>query len=406
MRWLCRVSMISLVLTAMLWVGPTGGYAWEGGVPRLSARLAPRIVSFGLRALCEVTAGLPRVALEISGEAITDSEDEESAWAEAATVGEDSAGVTHKAGDIVRMGDPIVVQEDVVISGDIVALGSDATILGTVRGDVVAVGGNIIMGEKGSIVGDAVTIGGSITKAEGAKVYGQEVSMAGIPIPFLSLGLRAARNPFLANALGLLWTVARMLAVVLFCVLVAAVIPGPLGVIGSTLREDVVKCGLFGLLIEFLTLPGLFALIISIVGIFAVPAVVLLLIVAGVVGLAASALLVGRRLLPGRPLAAVVAPVALGAVVIQSPALAARLIGFVQFLFPLKLVISIVGGVAFYLAMTVGLGAVWLTRFGRRIPQPKPPRGEGSLPASTPSPAGSPGVPPTEVSGRAEPVPE
>jgi hypothetical protein len=396
MRWLCRVSVLSVTLVAMGCVVAAGALEWEDGLTRLSSKVAPRLVGFGVRALWEVVSDLPKVTLEISGEAGTDSEGGESEWGDVATAGEDSAGLTHKAGDIVRMGDPIVVEEDVVVSGDIVALGSDATILGTVKGDVVAVGGNIVMGENASVVGDAVTIGGRITKAEGAKVYGQEVSMAGIPIPFLTLGLRAARNPFLANALGLLWTVARMLAVVLFCVLVAAVIPGPLGVIGSTLRDDVVKCGLVGLLIEFLTLPGLFALIISIVGIFAVPAVILLLIVAGVVGLAASAFLVGRRLLPAHPAAAVVAPVALGAVVIQSPAFAARLIGFIPLLFPLKLVFGIVGGVVFYLAMTIGLGAVWLTRFGRRIPKPKQARGAG--PTTAPAPAEIGAVPPTEVS--------
>jgi hypothetical protein len=394
MRWFFRLSVLSLTLAALVWVGPAGACYWGGDLARLPARMAPHLVSFGLRTLWGIAGDLPRIAVTVSGEVTTDSPEEESDWSDVAPTGVDSAGLTQKAGDIVRMGDPVVVDEDVVVSGDVVVMGSDATVLGTVRGDVVAIGGNIVLGEGGSIVGDAVSIGGSITKPEGAKVYGQEVSMAGIPIPFLTLGLRAAKNPFLANALGLLWCIARMLAVVLFCMLVAAVMPRPLGVIASLAREDVVKCGLVGLLIEFLSLPGLFALIISIVGIFAVPAVILLLIVAGVVGLAASALLVGRRLLPGRALTAVVAPVALGATVIQSPAFAARVIGFIPFLFPLKLVLAIVGGVAFYLAMTIGLGAVWLTRFGRRYPQPKPVQGAGTLPpaASEPSGPGAPGV--------------
>jgi hypothetical protein len=294
--------------------------------------------------------------------------------------GAEDADVEHKAGDIFRMGEPVRVEENHEISGDVVVMGSDAEVLGKVNGDVVAVGGNIVLGPTASIVGDAVSVGGSISKEPGAKVYGQEVSMGGIPIPFLTLGLRAARNPLLANALGLLWTVARMLAVVLFCVLVAVVIPRHMGIISATLREDVVKAGLIGLLIEFLTLPGIFALVISIVGIFAVPAVVLLLLVAGLAGLTASALLVGRRLLPNRPIAALAAPVALGAAAIQAPAILARLIGFIPFLFPLKLVFGILGGVVFYLAITVGLGAVWMTRFGRRIPQPKP--GPQALPSS------------------------
>ena len=103
-----------------------------------------------------------------------------------AVEGVEDADVEHKAGDIFRMGEQVRVEENHVISGDVVVMGSDAEILGKVNGDVVAVGGNIVLGPTASIVGDAVSIGGSISKEPGAKVYGQEVSMGGIPIPFLS----------------------------------------------------------------------------------------------------------------------------------------------------------------------------------------------------------------------------
>ncbi len=414
MRWFSKVSVLSVALVAMLSATVAGACEWQDDLLRLSVRLvASRAAGVGSELLLKAVAVVPAVT-EHATDAVTPEEKEEADSGWVGTAGVDSAGVTYKSGDIVRMGEPVVVEADEVVSGDIVVLGSRATVLGTVKGDVVAVGGDLVMGENASIVGDAVSIGGSITKGEGAKVYGQEVSMAGIPLPFLALGLQAARNPFLANALGLLWCLARMLAVVLFCMLVAAVIPRPLGVIASTVREDVVKCGLIGLLIEFLSLPGLFALVISIVGIFAVPAVVLLLIIAGVVGFAASALLVGRRLLPGRSLAAVLAPVALGAAVIQAPALVARLFGFVPFLFPVKLVFSILAGVAFYIAMTVGLGAVWLTRFGRRTPQPKaaaslPPAAEMSpavpAPPAVPREPTPPPAPPSSGSEESTPEP-
>jgi hypothetical protein len=401
MRWFCRFLVLASLLAAVIPAVPVRA---EDGVddvvPEGEVQVLPHwVISGDPISLTTVFLAAPAMAEAVAGEPIEPVEAELPDTVAAPTEAEE-AEVEEKEGDIVRMGEPVVVLEHQVVSGDIVVIGGQADILGKVNGDVVAIGGAIVLGPKAEIMGDAVSIGGGIDKAVGAKVYGQEVSMAGIPIPFLGLGLKAMESPLLANALGLLWTSARILAVVLFCILVAFVIPRPLQVISTALRDDVVKAGLIGLLIEFLSLPGIVALVISIVGIFAVPAVVLLLLVAGLVGLTASSLLVGRRLLRGRSAAALVAPVAAGAAIIQAPSFVARLLGFSGVLLPVKLVFAVLGGVTLYLGITVGLGAVWLTRFGRRAPgvagKPAAPAAAPSRPMIPPAPP-EPPAPPTST---------
>jgi len=104
-------------------------------------------------------------------------------------------------GDRVQVGRSIVIEEneevgDVVCigcsihmmgsCGDVVTIGGSSTIEGTVKGDAVAVGGGIYLGESASVTGDVVTIGGGLSRHPNAAVKGDVTTQSG---PLILLGL-------------------------------------------------------------------------------------------------------------------------------------------------------------------------------------------------------------------------
>ena len=106
-------------------------------------------------------------------------------------------------GDRVQVGRSIVVEEneevgDVVCigcsirmmgtCGDVVAIGGRVMIDGTVKGDVVTVGGGAHLGENADISGDVVTVGGGLWRHSNAAVKG-DISTHSGPLIFLGLFL-------------------------------------------------------------------------------------------------------------------------------------------------------------------------------------------------------------------------
>ena len=104
-------------------------------------------------------------------------------------------------GDRVQVGRSIVVEENeqvgnVVCIGcsihmmgtcsDVVAVGGSVAIEGTVKGDVVAVGGGVHLDESASIAGDVVTVGGGLSRNPNASVKGDVTTQSG-PMVFLGL---------------------------------------------------------------------------------------------------------------------------------------------------------------------------------------------------------------------------
>jgi hypothetical protein len=105
------------------------------------------------------------------------------------------------AGDRVQVGRSIVVEENEVVGdvvcigcsvhmmgtcGDIVTVGGSSTIEGTVKGDAVAVGGGVYLGESASVAGDVVTVGGGLSRHPNAEVKGDVTTHSG-PLIFLGL---------------------------------------------------------------------------------------------------------------------------------------------------------------------------------------------------------------------------
>ena len=100
-------------------------------------------------------------------------------------------------GDQVHFGNRIVVEEneqagDVVCigwsismngsCGDVVAIGGSISVNGAVKGDTVAVGGHVQLGQDASVSGDVVAIGGGLSRHPNAVVKGDITSQSGAPI--------------------------------------------------------------------------------------------------------------------------------------------------------------------------------------------------------------------------------
>jgi hypothetical protein len=81
-------------------------------------------------------------------------------------------------------------------SGDTVAILGNIVVDGTIKGDVVAVGGGVKLDEDASVSGDAVAVGRGLYRHPNATIKGETVSQSG-PIVFLGLVLGLVVVPLL-----------------------------------------------------------------------------------------------------------------------------------------------------------------------------------------------------------------
>ena len=83
-----------------------------------------------------------------------------------------------RSGNIMRVGNDIVIEESQTVVGDVLAVGGDVTVIGHVEGDVVAMGGDIHLNSTARVDGDVVCMGGALQEEDGAIVGGQRVTAA------------------------------------------------------------------------------------------------------------------------------------------------------------------------------------------------------------------------------------
>lgn len=89
--------------------------------------------------------------------------------------------------ELTSWGKSIVIDEGERIPADIIVISGDATIKGSVAGDVLVIGGDIFVDPTGYIKGDAVAIGGKVKKEEGAKITGSTFALT-LPLLVLPRG--------------------------------------------------------------------------------------------------------------------------------------------------------------------------------------------------------------------------
>ena len=308
-------------------------------------------------------------------------------------------------GDVVVFGGNFEMEAGSKVKGDVVVFGGNVSIAGEVKGDVAAIGGNVYVGEDGVVKGDAVGLGGKIEIAEGADVSGavgegpefsfgeKGFSFEIPPIPTLSAPQDAPDTPqaphppraseapsapksradssffsrlarFIGDGIAdlfwtLVWSILGVLLVLFF--------PAHIRAIEETLSQAAPMSFVLGVITLAATaatvalLALLFWLLIPLCGIFVVG---LLWMLAMVVGWTVAGKLLGSKVFSafGNPNASHISTTLLGVALLTL----ISTMPFLDHLPGLGWMFGFVGGVVGFLAGSVGLGAVVLSRFGTR----------------------------------------
>ena len=172
----------------------------------------------------------------------------------------------------------------------------------SVEREVVAVGGDVHVSQGARVGNDAVSVGGEVVIDPGGTVDGQEVSVSVPGIGGL-LGLASSSSPASKSISPLLkvgQALAKYVVFFLLGLLLLAVAPARLDRVTASLSRSPVRDVLVGLL-GTVAMPVLTVLlVVTIVGILLVPVQVIAILLAGILGYTALALLIGRAL-PFRP---------------------------------------------------------------------------------------------------------
>jgi cytoskeletal protein CcmA (bactofilin family) len=274
-------------------------------------------------------------------------------------------------GDVVALGGSLGLSGSA--AKDVAAIGGPVTVSGKVGGDLAAIGGDVALAQGAVVDGDLSVVGGRLSKETGAVVRGQ-ISQVGLGalaslVPALARGgSRLARDREQVSAAGRALGAAAFLAFAvgtgLVLGLLALFLPQETRGAAAAIRGDFWRAAGIGTLMVVLFLPALVALAVSILGIPLIPFALLAWCAATLFGLAAFSHVLAERAAEslGRPLPA--APLAVGAgwLLLELLPFCGKLVGgFLGGTF------AFAGFLLLSCGVVTGLGAVWLTQFGRRL---------------------------------------
>jgi hypothetical protein len=263
-------------------------------------------------------------------------------------------------------------------TGDVGTWRGPLEIRGTVDGNVVAIGSDVVMLPGGHVRGDALSVGGQVRMAGGV-VDGETRSISAFSVgPITGVKLTPAE----ATRRSLSLAVACYLILIAMALAVAIGARSHLENVASTIRRDFSRAFLFGLLGEIAAIPlfvlTMVALAITIVGILLIPfaAVAYALAVLGALdlGFLAMSLLAGDALMRGETYESHSRPLVTHLIVGLSLFLVLWLMaGGASFLGLMGSVLRLLAFLSTWIATTVGLGATIITRAGTRTSM-SPPR--------------------------------
>lgn len=287
--------------------------------------------------------------------------------------------------DIVKMGRDIVVEEYEEVDGDVVAMGGDVTIKGAVTGNVIAIGGGIFVTSTGFIEGDAVSLGSDVVKETGAVIKGERVGISFLPQglfrPIPSRGIPSIQifraPPFFGgfHGLALVARIIKILLLLFLGIVIISIVPKNVAKVKDGIKQNFLKSALVGFAAEILILPIFILLIVTIIGIPVALLIQPLLILAGLIlGYTGISYFIGEKLREGTSLKpdTPMMTLVIGILALESVLLLARVVGvFGGFLFGLSWILTFIGWMIWYVAITVGFGASILTRLGTRPKEAK-----------------------------------
>ncbi len=281
-----------------------------------------------------------------------------------------------RRGDLTNFGSPINVPPDEIRIGDVVSLGGPVNIQGDVRGDVVVLGGPLTI--AGDVSGDVVTFGGPTSLQAGSHVHGDMVTLGG-PVnrhsdakvngdiqPFRGPGFGSLRRylpgAHFRSAWGLLglrvwswtWGTISALLITLFVILLA---PQATQIVADRIVDRPGETAIHGALTLLLFLPVCVLLAITCVGLIGIPILFVLLVLAGILGVVAVNLILGRKIAAvlGWSVTSIFGLAIIGALLLR----AIDLLSIPPFL-------GIIPALVGLCVLVIGVGGAVMTRLGTR----------------------------------------
>lgn len=262
-----------------------------------------------------------------------------------------------RIGDVVSMGGPVDIQGDV--RGDVVVLGGLLTIAGDVSGDVVTFGGPTSLQAGSRVHGDLVTFGGSVNRHPDATVNGDVQAFRGPGFGYLR---RYLLRPHIRSAWGLVglrawsWTWGTISALVM-TLLVILLAPHATQVVADRITHKPGEAAAHGALTLLLFLPVCVLLAITCVGLIGIPILFVLLVLAGILGVVAVNLILGRKIaaILGWSVTSIFGLAIIGALLLR----AIDLLAIPPFL-------AIIPALVGLCVLVLGLGGALMTRLGSR----------------------------------------
>lgn len=261
-------------------------------------------------------------------------------------------------------GNTVVVHDDETVCGSLTSFGSTVNVEGQVRGDVVAFGGNVFI--AGEVDGNVIVYGGNVTLRPTALIMGdfhacggQKVQSNQAQLHGTGYGCTTSIGQILASDVGTgfrFWSLVTWLALGL---LLTTLLPEHVTLVRTTVTNKTRRSLVLGLLTVLLA-PAIIA--ISIALIISIPLAIIVtvgLVAAWALGTVSIGLLIGDTLM--RAIAPHQHARSMQVVVGLTVLVLAGSLPYIGWLFLLG-------------AGLIGLGAVFLSRFGTRLySQPKQP---------------------------------
>ena len=247
--------------------------------------------------------------------------------------------------------------------------------------DVVAILGNVKLGPHAVVDGSVTSVGGRVDQASGAEVRG-EINEVAIghgeqPFRFVPVWVPGMGHDVVSGSVRLFGTLLRIALVLLLALIIVVAAQGPVDRIARRAGDDPLLSGFVGLSFQVLVVPltvlVVVVLAITIIGIpllVLVPFALLALFFGVLLGFVGVARRVGEWVAPSR---GALVGTSVGVVMVAAVTVLARLVWLLPA--PVGVVAFIVAVAGFfmeYVAWTVGIGAMLLTRFGTRGPGMEP----------------------------------
>jgi len=268
-------------------------------------------------------------------------------------------------GEAASFGGPARVSGKV--GGDLASYGGPVDMSGTAKGDISLFGGSLALRSSATVEGDVSIFGGTLEQESGSRIRGEihnfSSSLAGSVGRGISeavtrgeRGRRYEGAPKKAAISGFL------LSLCLLPFLLTLFFPKQVETVAAAASADFWRALGYGLLVEMAIVPATLALAVSVIGLPFIPVAYAALAAAFIMGMGAFFLLMSRRacLNLGKPEPTTIKAVGLAGAATAAISIAGGLLPVIGGILGLALFLTLCCG------MSLGLGAVWLTRFGTR----------------------------------------